>query len=82
MYSSGKRDYDRVNQLESMHMEIKPKCTTKYKFHIVKFIDHLNLTVTKLDYQTLGKWLVHGNKHHKVNQLQRLKKKTLQVIPR
>ena len=42
----------------------------KYSFHIVRLIDHLNLNVTKLDNHTGGKWLVHGTKRHKENQLQ------------
>ena len=45
----------------------------KYKFHIVKLIDHLNLIAAKLDYHAGGKWLIHGTKHHKENQLQCLK---------
>ena len=53
----------------------------KYNFHIFKLIDHLNLNVVKQDYNTGGKWLVHGTKHRKENQLQCLKH-PLQVIPR
>ena len=45
----------------------------KYTFHIVRPKDHLNLNVTKLDYHTGGKCLVHGTKRRKENQLQCLK---------
>ena len=45
----------------------------KYNFHIVKLIDHLNSIASKLDYHAGGKWLIHGTKHRKENQLQCLK---------
>ena len=48
----------------------KVQLNIKYNFQIVKLIDHLNLNVAELDHHTGGKWLVHGTKHRKENQLQ------------
>ena len=33
---------------------------------------HLNLDIQKVDQHTGGKWLIHGNKRRKDNQLQSL----------
>ena len=45
----------------------------KQNFQNVKLIDHLNFNNAKLDHHTGGKWLIHGTKHRKDNQLQSLK---------
>ena len=70
------RNYSRVKPKEKHALgkhNQKVQLNIKYSFHIVRLIDHLNLNVTKLDHHTGGKWLVHGTKRRKENQLQCLK---------
>ena len=52
---------------------VKPKENIKYNFLIAILIDHLNLIAAKLDYHAGVKWLIHGTKDRKKNQLQCLK---------
>ena len=40
----------------------------KVGLHYVKLTNQFHLDLQKVDQQTVGKWLIHGTKHHKDTQ--------------